>query len=240
MGGRNPCPHGEEVRHRQPLRPAGGVPGADHPEDGLQERGGRAAVDLAEEVQQHPRSELPHLGRLGGRERLHRQGLRLPAGGEARLSRGGDGSGGSGALRSEAQPGLPADSHQPVQPPRPPRDGPLPLRLVGDLQRVGENPQRRAQPAQPGHAHRQRLERDAVRRPGAHAGPGVRPGGGGAGPRDRRRPHLRPPRAHRGGDHRPAALRRPGAVDGPGGRPTSTPSPGTASAWRATSATPWT
>ena len=47
-----------------------------------------------------------------------------------------------------------------------------------------------AQPAQPGHAHRQRLERDAVRRAGALPGPGVGAGGGGAGARHRRRPHL--------------------------------------------------
>ena len=39
-----------------------------------------------------------HLGCLGRRDRLHRQGLWLPAGGEAPLPRGGHGPGGPGAL----------------------------------------------------------------------------------------------------------------------------------------------
>ena len=48
--------------------------------------------------QQHPRPARPYLGQLGRRKRLHRQGLRLSAGGEAPLPRGGDGSGGPRAL----------------------------------------------------------------------------------------------------------------------------------------------
>ena len=55
-----------------------------------------------------------------------------------------------------------------------------------------------SEPAQPGHAHRQQLERVPIRRAGPHDGPGQRPCGGGAGPRHRRLPHLRPARPHRG------------------------------------------
>ena len=111
---------------------------------------------------------------------------------------------------------------------------PLPLRLFHDLQRLRERPQRHSEPAQPGHAGRQQLERGAVRRAGAHVGPGQRPGARRTGPRHRRRPHLRPPCAHRGEDADPDARPRPRSS--PWTRPsrTSTPSPGTASPWRTT------
>ena len=51
LGGRDPGAHGQEIRHRQPLRPAKGIP---HPHAAphlLEERGGRAFVDLAEKKQ---------------------------------------------------------------------------------------------------------------------------------------------------------------------------------------------
>ena len=60
--------------------------GISHPDpaaDILQDLHRRAAVDLAEEIQQYPRPAGQHLGQLGRRKRLHRQGLRLSAGGEA-------------------------------------------------------------------------------------------------------------------------------------------------------------
>ena len=60
--------------------------------------------------------------------------------------------------------------------------------------------ERHTEPAQPGYAGRQQLERGAVRRTGPHDGTGVGAGGRGAGPRHRRRPHLRPPCAYRGAD----------------------------------------
>ena len=74
------------------------------------------------------------------------------------------------------------------------RENPASRRMVTslfnhhDLHR--QYPQRRAQPAQPGHAHRQQLERVPVRGAPAHDGPLRRPGGGGAGPRHRGLPHL--------------------------------------------------
>jgi thymidylate synthase len=46
----------------------------------LEVRGGRASVDLAEKIQQHPRSRQQDLGQLGGRDRLHRQGVRYQLG----------------------------------------------------------------------------------------------------------------------------------------------------------------
>ena len=51
-------------------------------------------------------------------------------------------------------------------------------------------PQWHPEPALPGYAHRQRLERDAVCCAAAHVCPGVWPGGRRAGPRHCRRPHL--------------------------------------------------
>ena len=43
-----------KVRYRQPLRPVQGVPAADAAAYLLENRRGRAAVDLAAEVEQHP------------------------------------------------------------------------------------------------------------------------------------------------------------------------------------------
>ena len=44
----------KKIRHRQPLRSAKGVPHPDPPPDLLENSCGRAAVDLAEKVQQRP------------------------------------------------------------------------------------------------------------------------------------------------------------------------------------------
>ena len=136
LGRRHPRPHGEKVRHREPLRSPGGISHPHRPPDLLEDGGGRAALDLAEKEQQHPRPERPHLGLLGGRDRLHRQGLRLSAGGEAPLPRGGLRPGGPGALRPEAQSRFPAHPDESLYLPGPPRDASLSLRLLHDLQRL--------------------------------------------------------------------------------------------------------
>ena len=82
------------------------------------------------------------------------------------------------ALRPQAQPRLPAHTDKPLQLRRPQRDGALPLRVLHDLQRQREHAQRHTQPAQPGHAHGEQLERLPVRRARAHvrARAGLRPG----------------------------------------------------------------
>ena len=46
--------HGQALRHREPLRPLRGIPHPHHTPHLLEERRGRAAVDMAEEVQQRP------------------------------------------------------------------------------------------------------------------------------------------------------------------------------------------
>ena len=62
----------------------------------------RSAVDELLWIWQKKSSNIgdlhSHLGRVGRRDRLHRQGLRLPAGGEAPVSGGLVRSGGPGAL----------------------------------------------------------------------------------------------------------------------------------------------
>ena len=79
------------------------------------------------------------------------------------------------------------------------RHNPVSLRLFHDLQRLRPHPQRHSEPAVPGYADGQQLERGPVRRPGPHDGPGLRPGGRRAGPRHRRCPYLRPPCPSGGG-----------------------------------------
>ena len=55
------------------------------------------------------------MGPVGGRDGLHRQGLRLPAGREAQVPRGRVRPGGPGALRFEAQPRLAQDTDEHLQ-----------------------------------------------------------------------------------------------------------------------------
>ena len=54
LGRRHARPHHQKIRHRQPLRSAKGIPHPDPPPDLLENSCGRAAVDLAEKVQQRP------------------------------------------------------------------------------------------------------------------------------------------------------------------------------------------
>ena len=68
LGGRHSGPYSQEIRYRQPLRSLQGISHSHHPPHFLENRCGRAAVDLAEKIQQHPRSEQPYLGFLGRRE----------------------------------------------------------------------------------------------------------------------------------------------------------------------------
>ena len=87
LGRRDARSHGQALRRGPPLRPAGGVSHPDGAAAVSQDGGGRAAMDLAEEVQPGRRPAGPDLGRLGRGGRHHRQSLWLPAGREAPLPR---------------------------------------------------------------------------------------------------------------------------------------------------------
>ena len=65
-----------------------------------------------------------------------------------------------------------------------------PLRLLHDLQRLRQHPQRHFEPAQPGYAGGKQLERGAVQRAGTHDGAGVWAASGRACPCYRRRSYL--------------------------------------------------
>jgi len=72
----------------------------------------KTCIDELLWIWQQKSNNIHDLGQLGRRYRLHRQGLRLSAGGEAPVSGGGVRSGGSGAVRPEAQPRQPPHHDQ--------------------------------------------------------------------------------------------------------------------------------